>query len=726
MSSTDSIKETWQLNTYQDDCGTDSTSSPVIFAFNDFVPSSSNSLSNLSCRFNTALNRYSRIRTIKNVSVKIIRSKIFILFIIINIILGLVCPFQINGKQIATNPKQFYKAWTSTKEVTAKKDLMSIDMAPVLKFQNNEKSAINSRVINDDYKEFKIKGYVSNLNIKSLIDRKRSKLKKEDYSKDSKNSEKLLSIAGFEVMLNNDYSALATCEDLEYSSKILYSKKSKLLEDDLIKIRKELIANDPFIGPLVHDETENDWTDKEIMEKRWFRFGASSIWLESEQCYITVSRIVFSRAEEKSNPDVSLIRAQAFDKDWNEIQGKRIPKVDLPTLKDVENELNLIDKEFGLNNECDKLSKDSVAYDNCMVSHAQTFLEDQKRRDAFINRYFVTYPTVYSFPFKTNGKLQGPEDARIILRKTDTLEEPMVFFNMDTDHGRKFFTYMPHRFINPLIEFDIKVHGTHDVEKNWAPFFHEDDTKTISLLSRGFIHFVYSFSPFEVIKCSLNDGMCEKVFEKKTLALSNKNNFGGMRGGTQIVQLPSIIPKVTGKQMWLGIAKSHIENCGCGRHFYRPMLSLFVESNGIYHQELIVPSMDLNSEILNWKEDGKACDYKNVMSPNSIAAWEVLGQDPKTKKFDDYLVFTYSESDILSKVITIRGILDYILRVYGEKDLLEDFIPSTDADSILGTTLDCMINYANDQCKNYGASRKTSYWDEEKAKWIHDGESPNT
>ncbi|CCH60515.1 hypothetical protein TBLA_0C07240 [Henningerozyma blattae CBS 6284] len=574
-------------------------------------------------------------------------------------------------KSIPTAKNYILQTFKSVKEVSSKRELAALDLTSSIKYNNNlEKSAINSRIINQHYDDFKIKGYISNLNIDKLLNEKQSKVEKAGSTLKDSNGE-LVAVKDFELMLNNDYSSLASCEDLEYSSKISYSTERKIIEDDLLALRRELINRNDLISKFMTNEDEKDLSDEEIVKKRWFRFGSSSVWLESQQCYITVTRLMYAKSGDRNKPDISLIRAQAFDKDWNEIKGKRIPKIDISLPKSIEEELQRIDKEFGNVDACEELSSDAVAYDQCTIQHANAYLDGQARKEEFLKQYFVTYPTVYEIPFYTEIRYKGPEDPRIILRKDDDLEEPVIVFNMENERGRRFYSYLPHRNIKPLVEFDIKGHRARKKEKNWAPFFHEDDTKTISLLSRGFIHFVYSFSPFEVIKCSLNDGMCEKVFQKESLKLSNKNNYGGMRGGTQIVQLPSIIPKVTGKQMWLGIAKSHIEYCGCGRHFYRPMLSLFVESNGVYHQELVVPYLDFNTEVIGWNNQENKCDYINIMSPNSISAWEVLGQDPLTKKFDDYLVITYSESDILSKVITVRGMLDYILRLYGEKDIEE-------------------------------------------------------
>ncbi|CCH59311.1 hypothetical protein TBLA_0B04760 [Henningerozyma blattae CBS 6284] len=644
-----------------------------------------------------------------------------IVLLLCSTLVTIIFPFRGENSIVSTSYYNYVSPFFQLDEVAFKKDMKEINVISYLNHKSLNKFPTNSRMILDEYEDFDITGFVSNLDINNLIAKKKEKLDSQGYLTDNKKQDsknKLMSVKEFELMLTNDYNSLATCEDLEYKSRIYYSKKQKFINDDLINLRRELLRKDDELSKLIKDEEDITKTsEEEVIKKKWFKFGSSSVWMESEQCFITVTRVLYSKNGKREEPEVSFIRAQAFDRDWNEIKNKRIPLLDLRLPDDITADLKKINQEYGLTDSCENIIDDPVTYDKCLVEHTKNYLKDSKRRDQLLERYFVTYPTIYSVPHKLGGLFKGPEDPKIILKRTSRYEEPIVIFNMhdDDENKRRMFSLSPHRSFEKIVKFNIQGRKQQTLEKNWTPFFTKDDL-VFSTLSRGFIHFIYSFSPFEVVKCSLNDGYCELVFEKKTLELTDQNKFDGQRGGTQFIPLPSIIPKVTGKQIWVGIPKLHIKKCGCSERFYRPMLSLLVESNGIYHQELIVPSLDFNLDILNWGNDGTDCDKFNVMSPNSIAFWDVIGQDPKTKQFDDYMILTFSEADSNSKIITIKGLLNYILGMYSVKDIDEDFIPSRNSDQILGKTLNCLVNYAKDKCKSYGNLHNNEAYEMKKKK----------
>ena len=106
------------------------------------------------------------------------------------------------------------------------------------------------------------------------------------------------------------------------------------------------------------------------------------------------------------------------------------------------------------------------------------------------------------------------------------------------------------------------------------------------------------------------------------------------------------------------------------------------------------------------------------MSPNSINFWEVISQDPKTHKYKDYLSLTVSEVDRFSRTITLKGVLNYILGIYAEKEIREDFEVNTDANAIVTQTLRCVVDSAFEQCKAYGLTHKSP----EQKKWIAEQE----
>lgn len=181
-----------------------------------------------------------------------------------------------------------------------------------------------------------------------------------------------------------------------------------------------------------------------------------------------------------------------------------------------------------------------------------------------------------------------------------------------------------------------------------------------------------------------------------------------MRGGTQFVPLPQEMPGILNKNIWVGFPKLHINNCGCGDVFYRPMLDVLIESNGIYHQEIIVPAMDLDIEVLSWDGKSTGCQGKNVLNPNSITHWDIVHQDPHTKQFEDYMTLTISESDSFTKIITLKGVLNYVLGIYRVKNMKDEFLLSEKSNDIIGKTLNCFINFGEQHCSIYGKMHPVS------------------
>lgn len=573
--------------------------------------------------------------------------------------------------------------------VATKRDLLNVDVSNMLRHKSWSNSAVSDDVASQNYQQEELVGFVSNLDLNKVL----SKKAKEKEGKMNGDDAKLKG--------HVDYKSLTSCQDLAYRGSIEHSTQSILLEDDLAEIRRTLIAAENFLSREVTHDDEKEMNEREIIQRNWFQFGGSSVWLESQQCFVVYSRVIYSPIGIKNRPHVSLVRAQAYDRNWNEIKGKRIPYFDIQQPKDMVMALQQIDKELGLS-DCDLLASEPLAYDACIVENTRHRMTAQNRRESILSKYYITYPTILEIPFRTDGDWKGPEDPHVILRKTKNGEEPVVVFNIyDRDLGRRvMMAHLPHRKIDPLIKFSIRGREQKELEKNWTPFFHQNLGE--SSVSRGFLHFIYSFSPLEILKCSLNDGYCEMVFEAETLKITEANRFGGIRGGTQFMPLPDILPGIKGQQLWVGFPKQHIEDCGCGSHYYRPMFSILVEHDGVYSQEAMVPAIGFNRDVLSWDLKGTYCKDINIMSPNSVAFWEIVNQDPQAKTFEDYLTLTFSEADSNTRVLTLKGMLNFILGIYREKDILEKFEINDEADNIIGQTMRCVVHSAFDYCKLYG------------------------
>ncbi|QLL33700.1 hypothetical protein HG536_0F00240 [Torulaspora globosa] len=581
------------------------------------------------------------------------------------------------------------RSWQNVEVVERKPDLLHVDVSQLLKRKPLGRSPVTERMLRQEYTKEDITGFVSNLDVDKLVARKKKQADKDHAKIDAK--------------LNlNDYRNLATCKDLAYLSSIYHSTEKVLLEDDLKTLRAKLRSEKNFLtNEIANEDAEKGLTENEIIQQKWFQFGTSAVWLEREQCYVAYSRVIYAPSGVRDEPHLSLVRAQAFDKDWKEIKGKRIPYVDMPIPKDMPEALKKIDKELGLS-DCQEHRKDSSEYESCVVENAKNRLLAQNRKDKIMSKYYMTYPTVLNIPFNPWGDWRGPEDPKVILRKAKNYEEPVVMFNIWDDHleRRVMVAFMPHRKVDPLIKLKVMGREQRGAEKNWTPFFHRNSGE--SSVSRGFLHFIYSFSPLEILKCSLNDGFCEMVFEADTLRITEGNRFDGFRGGTQFVPLPDVLPQVRGQQIWIGFPKQHISDCGCGDRYYRPMFSVLAEHDGVYSQELLVPALGFNIDVISWDLKGTYCKAVNILSPNAIAHWDVVQQDPHSKIYEDYLTISVSEADINTRVVTIRGLLNYILNMYREKELQEKFEISEQADAIVGQTLQCLKASAFNYCKLYG------------------------
>ena len=636
------------------------------------------------------------------------------LALILLLIVSLVQMYTNNGndgllQQHIDYVTSFYGNGASTL-VNRKKDLLSVDLTSLINDASLARTPVTHKMINDEYTANILTGFVSNLDMaehkKELLKHKPKKEATPTSNVPKEAHQNVIDVKAVEREGRKSYDSVVTCEDLSYNGTILHSTENKILGDDLVSIRREILKQGDWLTREVKDDRDKDKTEEEIINTQWYRFGGASVWIESEQCYLVYTRVIYSRRNSKSFPHISLVRAQAFDKDWNEINGKRIPYLDVELPANMERELAKLDIEMGMEN-CDRFSRGSLELENCNVRRAKAAILNEKKKETMLSKYYITYPTILKIPFYAEDDLKGPEDPRVVVKQGDGFEEPVVMFNM-YDFGedkRRMFSFMPHRKMDPLVKFSIVRRDLRGSEKNWTPFFHPSD-KAISKLSRGFIHFIYSFSPLDIIRCSLNDGVCEVVFDASALALSDSNSFDGMRGGTQFVKLPDSIPGVKDKNIWVGFPKLHIKDCGCGKIFYRPMLDVLVEADGVYHQELVVPAIGFDIEVLSWDLKSTECTETNILSPNSIAHWNVIHQDPHTLLFDDYMTLTVSESDILTKVITLKGVLNYVLGIYREKHIKDDFVPSLESDDVIGKTISCLIGGAEQHCAAYGQSHK--------------------
>ncbi|CDK28096.1 unnamed protein product [Kuraishia capsulata CBS 1993] len=447
-----------------------------------------------------------------------------------------------------------------------------------------------------------------------------------------------------------------TCSDIRHHG-IVHVTEKKELPLNIASIRDQLI-NSGF-NDVVTSGDNTGLTDEEIVKKKWFRFVGGSVWLKEHNVHLLVSRVFYSREGSMIRAAANFMAVQIYDKDWKELIGHQL------TIKNYETG------------------------------------EDQP----------MVFPTFFDFPFfySLTYRYYGPEDPRIILREThDGREEPIIIFNMYTQAYNIFKVedFKLFRAIHILYPFAnnklllLQIEGTvpEEKEKNWVPFFDKDSRSC--QWSRGFIYFIYSFSPLEILECSLDYGICQRSFTGD----SSFGDTGDMRGGTDLLPIPKEVPQPEGTQSWIGFARSHLDDCGCADRQYRPNLMILSKQGDEFYLQLISGSLDFNIDVLSWEGPGHPSCFgiRNVLIPNSLSYWDVVSRDSEGK-YEDFLGLTLSEADQNVIIVHIRGLLNYIMDIQVAHNLAE-IVSYTPSEMHYRTfkSVSCAVDDALKYCKAYG------------------------
>lgn len=539
-----------------------------------------------------------------------------------------------------------------------------------------------------------------------------------DFIKDRKFKPAILKNFQSNIESNSGSNKKEMCKKATFSHEIFFSPEVQPIEEDLRALRERLMENDPRFDELFEDvAVDAGKTIEESIRDQWYQFGASAQWLEDYQCYLVFSRTLVTRNGAKGRPAVSLVTAQAFDRNWNEIFGKRIPYIDVTPPDDLDEQLEKIEKEFSIDEHCIG-SENEQQLDECLkdVERSKKLLEKEKNK--LISKYYMVYPTLIDIPFKVylGNVWDGPEDPKISIRENeDGRKEPIVFFNMDSKvHGRSMYAVLPHRrFLTsfPLYDVDQSIEGN---QKNWSPFYDESDSGND--FTRGYVHLVQSTSPVRIMRCSLDDGACNVTFDAKKVVGESEYQSSLVRGGSGFVRVPPVIPELAGRKLWVGLAKSHLPRCGISSTYYRPSLTVMEEINGTYYFSLFTDALDFNRSVRGWNRDRpNSAAYTNVRSPNSIIAWDVVSQDPDTLKYEDYMQISMSEADELSYVFVLKGVMNYLVESFNEKTVEDDLDwHASDIAPRIDLSASCFIEGLYDQCEDYSKSHPDPIFEKEK------------
>lgn len=360
-------------------------------------------------------------------------------------------------------------------------------------------------------------------------------------------------------------------------------------------------------------------------DKQWFRFGGSSVWLPQFNCHYMVSRVLYSPSGIANKAFASFLYIQLFDKDWRELP---------PTTLDIPYEENVIKRTLNSDGTIDEIVMDKIL---------------KFRQQAFPQ----VLPIKFDYRMHVeNGKYYyGPEDPRILLRRNPLgFDEPLIVFNMKDLNlvKRVMHLYLP--FSHYLKILRKRTEKFANIEKNWTPFISKAKPKNDDGLNGDSkINFIYSIVPLEVLVCDIDTAVCDFLQRPEK---EDYDYIGALRGGSQLIPLPvsDFLPAQikekfslpANRQIYLGWARAHLNNCGCGESMYRPNMIILVEDydplNDKFYYKLgdvseyfdfnayvppwVIPRLDTKGNIIVGAEP-KRCEGRNVLIPNSIAYWDI-------------------------------------------------------------------------------------------------------
>lgn len=441
--------------------------------------------------------------------------------------------------------------------------------------------------------------------------------------------------------------------------------------------------------------------------KHFYKFAGTSVWLKEYGVHLMVSRVLFSRRGLKWNPQISLLYAQVYDVNWQE-------------LTNVELVVPVMDTD------------------------GVTRVHENLKFPRFL-------PIPYYFDHQyTKRRWYGPEDTRIMLVENELQkEEPVVIFNahqrnihnytrIDEDKSmqinfefhRAMFIGWPFRYqlgkvntdgisdsrfdnvkFTQVKEFRIAKKKRKAVEKNWTPFIIPKDRDSQSPGDK-YIYLIYQWDNLEVLKCELQqfnnneDGISNCEFIYKAKKLKKQSKVGPIRGGTEMIPYGSIDATYKDQNIWIGFLRAHIKHCGCGRSMYRPNFYIFtkLDTSDLFQVQYLSSSISFNIPVSGWRKHKVQCAARdpNVLIPNGVSLWE---DDPITKK--DVLGLTLSVADENNSILYIYGLKDIVKDLLNKKQQKETEGTSSnngdgDADVDNEQLMKCVLDASIEFCKAYG------------------------
>ncbi|KAJ5815020.1 glycosyltransferase family 91 protein [Penicillium riverlandense] len=344
----------------------------------------------------------------------------------------------------------------------------------------------------------------------------------------------------------------------------------------------------------------------DFVDASWAELAGSGVWLPEQHVYLTVSRVVYYPSGNLAVPTISFLRGRVFDRHW-----KHLPNYTIEW-----------------------------------------------------NGERVTFPRFFDVPvdWKENMTFLGPEDPRVVLQEDMPGAEPVIVFNMATEQHpeenwrQAMWIHRP--FSNFSAALTIRNEEPQLVEKNWAPFFLDNESQ-LQTPSHD-LHFVYTLQPLRILRCQLYHGFCDWAFQSESPETPRQrieddpDSQGRMRGGTNFEPVP--IPSAENKNVHLyaGFPRTHFLG-GCSPNVtYRPELVVLASVGEAFHVVYASDAIDFGTAVLDGQHSPCA-DEARILIPNGIIHWDRRARH-------DLMQLVVSVADRTIEVVRIRGVLGLIVR----------------------------------------------------------------
>lgn len=460
------------------------------------------------------------------------------------------------------------------------------------------------------------------------------------------------------------------------------------------------LKNDPAFAELEVFFGVND-LEKHIKEKscdkHWYKFAGTSVFLKEYGVHLMISRMVYTPSLLRKDAILSLIYAQVYNQEWEELQN-------------VELILPNFDEE--------------PVYEK------------------------VRFPRFLATPFyhdstQISKRWYGPEDARILLINNKyNMEEPLIIFNAfhrklrevkkekgffkfknkaadsEFEYFRSIFMSWPLRTQVGKVNVDGTKNKTFDsikynkvtelrrkdatrlpVQKNWSPFTSFDDKKVDGYDKS--IYFIYEWEDLKVLKCPLDNFIggvsdCDFVYKSE----KKEGKVGPLRGGTELISIKNLNSNIEVSddvEVWVGIARAHLTKCGCGNSMYRPNLVVLSRERRNFKVLNVSSFFSLDIDVIGWKVPEERCVKKepSVLIPNGISSWSTHSNE-ENKPSNDYVGITLSAGDSVDYIIYVKDLLltlwkNMNIENYGKNAIYND------------NPIYCAIKQSKEYCAEYGS-----------------------